>query len=61
MSLAERLKLAAVPSLPIQPSTVYLLAGPSVSDRIRQVAGEKAGAGAKIMAVVKEIVAEAKK
>jgi uncharacterized protein YecE (DUF72 family) len=48
--------------LPIQPSAVYLLAAPTVSDEARQVAVEKAEAGEEItFATAREIVAEAKK
>jgi hypothetical protein len=62
MSVAERFELATVANLPIQPSAAYLLAGPTVSDEVRQVVIEKARAGDEInTAVVKEVIAEAKK
>lgn len=62
MSVAERFELATVASLPIQPSAAYILAGPTVSDEVRQAAIEKAREGDEInTAVVKELVAETKK
>jgi hypothetical protein len=62
MSVAERFKSAKIADLPIQPSAAYLLAAPSVLDRARQVAIEKAEAGEEItFATAKEIVAETRK
>jgi hypothetical protein len=62
MSVAERFQLANFASLPIQPSAAYLLAGPSVPDKARELAIERAESGEQITTnVAKEIVAETRK
>ena len=48
MSVAEKFKSAKIADLPIQPTAAWLLAAPSVLDKARQKAVEKAEAGEEI-------------
>ena len=63
MAVAEQFgKSAIIADLPIVPTAAYLLAAPSVSDKARKTAIERAEGGEEItVATAKEIVAAAKK